>query len=260
MGYEVTYNYYDKLKDSFDYDRDNLKNFKKVYGKATEDYPLEKLYQAIMQQLARRDIFIVDWEIFEFVRKKVTSRITKSDLVIKNRKFSMKNVVLENMEESDFEPTHQNALLPVQTACAVAPSQPVVNHVVNQPIVNVANPVNIAPAAQKQVNIAPSRPEKIIKYMQFLPGRMMKPIGRFTIEKVYPVYRETFAPNGIGMLLETVDDAGNRVKVSDEHFVPSQANLIGDEEAKFSQTSNNFVDDSKLGWSGLMKDNIPAVR
>ena len=254
MGYEVTYNYYEKLKDSFDYDRENLKNFRKVYGKATEDYPLEKLYQALMQQLARRDIFIVDWEIFEFVRKKVASRITKSDLVIKNRKFSMKNIVLENLEESDLEHCEtqsQNCVVPA-IAAPVMQSVPV-----QAPI---HNPVNVAPVATKPVNLVTTKSERIIKYVQFLPGRMSRPIGKFTIEKTYPVFRESLSTTGIGMTLEIADDAGNRVNVSDEHFVPAQQSLLGDEEARFSQTSNSFVDDKKLGWGGVIKDSMPSVR
>jgi hypothetical protein len=89
---------------------------------------------------------------------------------------------------------------------------------------------------------------------------MSRPVGRFTIEKTYPVFRESLSPTGIGMTLEIADDAGNRVNVSDEHFVPAQQSLLGDEEAKFSQTSNSFVDDNKLGWSGVIKDSVPSVR
>ena len=257
MGYEVNYIYYDKIKDSFDYDRENQKNFKKVYGKATEDYPLDKLYQALMQQLARRDILIIEWEVFEFVRKKIPSRITKNDLIIANRKFNMKNIVLENLEESDFEPTN-TAVCPAapiqkqQVVAQVPPPAPM------QPV-NIASqkPVNIAPILQNQMTTVSDR---VIKHVQFLPGRMTQPIGKFTVEKIYPVYRESMSASGIGMLLETVDDSGRRIKVPDEYFVTTQQNLIGDDEAKFSQTSRNFVDDSKLDWGGAIKDSVPKIR
>ena len=255
MGYEINYIYYDKLKDSFEYDRENQKNFKKVYGKATEDYPLDKLYQALMQQLARRDILIVEWEIYEFVRKKISSRITKNDLIIANRKFSMKNVILENTEESDYDVEKPPCV--TDLSCEVkAPQKVMAQPVNNMPPINVASPkpVNIAsPNMAKQS-------ERVLKQVQFLPGRMTQPVGRFTVEKTYPVYRETLSANGIGMLIETVDDVGNRVKVSDEHFVTVHQNLIGDEEAKFSQNSRNFVDDSKLGWGNVIKDDLPKIR
>jgi hypothetical protein len=207
-----------------------------------------------MQQLARRDIFIVDWEIFEFVRKKVASRITKSDLVIKNRKFSMKNIILENLEESDLEHCETQS----QNCTVPAIAAPVMQSVPVQATTH--TPVNIAPLANKPVNLVTTKSERIIKYVQFLPGRMNRPVGKFTIEKNYPVFRESLSSNGIGMTLEIADDAGNRVNVSDEHFVPAQQSLLGDEEARFSQTSNSFVDDKKLGWGGVVKDSMPSVR
>jgi hypothetical protein len=257
MGYEVSFSYYEKLKDSFDYDRENLKDFKKVYGKATEDYPLDKLCQVIMQQLARRDILIVEWEIYEFVRKKVTSRLTKSDLVIKNKKFNLKNNNVEYVDEveEDADPIcnppvcHANIPAPPTVA-----QQPV--NIAPRPAINIApssKPINLAPSIQRQS-------EKIVKYMQFLPSKMNKPVGRFTIEKTYPVYRESLSSNGIGMMIEVADDTGSRVQVSDEHFVPAQTSLLGDEEARFSQNSRNFVDDTNLNWSGVVKDSLPAIR
>lgn len=252
MGYEVSFSYYEKLKDSFDYNRENLQNFKKVYGKATEDYPLEKLCQALMQQLARRDILVVDWEIYEFVRKKVTSRITKSDLVIKNKKFSLKNNIVEDMD--DYEEEDMALCCHIQKT--VAP--PIIN---SPAVINSAPVINIA-ASVRPINLAPPvrQSDKIIKYMQFLPSKMLRPIGKFTIEKTYPVFRESLSNSGIGMMLETQDDAGQRVTVPDEHFVSAQTSLLGEEESKFSQTSKNFVSDNNLNWNGVIKDSVPAIR
>lgn len=261
MGYEVNYNYYEKLKDSFDYDRENLKSFKKIYGKASEEYPLEKLCPAIMQQLARRDILIVEWEVYEFVRKKITCRLTKNDLIIKNKKFSLKNALIEDdMDVEGIEDTCPSGLCkPVQNYDIPK----VVNAPVVAPVVSTNNivPVNVAPAtANGLVNVVAPKKEKIIKQVQFLPGRMSKPIGRFTVEKMYPVFAEHMAANGIGMLIETIDDGGARVKVPDEHFVSTQVQLLGDQEAGFSQNSKGFADDKALNWSGVMRDQVPAVR
>ncbi len=251
MGYEVSFSFYEKLKDSFDYDRENLKNFKKIYGKASEEYPLDKLCQALMQQLARRDILIVDWEIYEFVRKKITSRMTKNDFIVKNKKFSLKNAIIEDLEEVEQEDPISNP------PCNI---RPVVAAAVPAPITNIM-PVNIAAASKNQlVNVAAPRADKVIKHVQFLPGRMTKPIGRFTVEKIYPVFKESMAPNGIGMVLETTDDGGARVKVPDEYFVSAHSQLLGDEEARFSSGSDSFADDKKLNWGGVVNDNVPSLR
>jgi hypothetical protein len=260
MGYEVNYNYYEKLKDSFDYDRENLKSFKKIYGKASEEYPLEKLCPAIMQQLARRDILIVDWEVYEFVRKKITCRLTKNDLVIKNKKFSLKNALIE--DDMEVEGVEENIAASPCISVPVAPAPQPVN--IAPPVAQVVNsnivPVNVAATSNGLVNVVAPKKDKVIKQVQFLPGRMSKPIGRFTVEKMYPVFAEHFAANGIGMLIETIDDGGARVKVPDEHFVSTQVQLLGDQEAGFSQNSKGFADDKALNWSGVMRDQVPAVR
>jgi hypothetical protein len=246
VGFEVNYNYYEKIENSFDYNREEPKSFKKIYGKAVEEYPVDKLAQAIMQQMARRDIFIFDVDIFEFQKKKISFRQNKGDLVIKNKKFTSRGVFLEDIEEDCPDGTCH---LPVAQTCeaninTLPPPQ---------------NAVNIAPPIQRNnnVNIAPrpQQSDRIIKKLQFLPSRMIQPIGAFTIEKVYPVYRESLAKNGIGMMIETVDDKGRRVTVPDEHFVPTSQQLLGEDS-----TGPSFVGDDRLNWGGLVKDSLPKIR
>lgn len=241
MGFEVQYNYYEKVKDSFDYDRDSPKSLKKIYGKAIEDYPLDKLANSIMQQMARRDIFIFDVEIYEFQKKKISFRQNKSDLVIKNKKFTNTGVFLENCDDSENEELCENSAKETKQL----------------PNINIAPRVNIA---NNKTNLVPAVSDRVIKKMQFLPGRITKPVGRFTVEKVYPVYRESLSENGVGMMIEVVDDGGARVKVSDEHFVSLSQNLIGDDEVNFNSGSQNFVSDSKLNWGGAIQDTVPKLR
>lgn len=244
MGFEVNYLYYDKVQDSFDYNKDESKVFKKVYGKATEEYSLEKLAQAIMQQMARRDIFVYDLEIFEFQKRKISFRQNKSDLVIKNKKFTNKGVFVEDIEEQDSvnDSNLKNNVI-----------------IATNPVLN-KTAVNIAPSINKPVNLVNRISDRIIKKVQFLPGRITKPVGRFTVEKVYPVYKETLNENGVGMMIEITDDAGKRVTVPDEHFVQTSQNLIGDSEANFNNDVANFADDSKLNWGGVIKDSVPSLR
>lgn len=253
MGFEVNYNYYEKLENSFDYNREEPKTLRKIYGKAVEEYPIEKLAQAIMQHMARRDIFIFDVEIFEFQKKKISFRQNKSDLVIKNKKFTSKGELLADIEEDNSCPDGTCHLPPVNHC--VAPPQIAVNIAppIHQQNVNIAPPIH-----QQNVNIAP-RPtglvDRIIKRMQFLPGRVTGPVGAFTVEKYYPVYRESLAKNGIGMMIETTDDRGRRVTVSDEHFVTASQPLLGEDN-----TEPTFVSDNKLNWGGVVKDSVPKLR
>lgn len=247
MGFEVQYQFYEKLEDSFDYNREESKTFKKVYGKATDEYPLDKLAQSIMQQMARRDIFIYDLEIYEFQKKKISFRQNKSDLVIKNKKFSNTGVFLENIEvdeNTNCQANHScNQLIPINES--------------SMPTVNIAPKLNLA---NNKMNLAQPISDRVIKRVQFLPGRITKPVGRFTVEKIYPVYRESLSENGVGMMIEVMDDAGKRVKVSDEHFVSVGQSLIGDNEVDFNGGSDKFASDSKLNWGGAIRDDVPKIR
>jgi hypothetical protein len=66
--------------------------------------------------------------------------------------------------------------------------------------------------------------------------------------------------NGIGTMIDTVDDLGQNVTVPDEHFVSENISLIGDSEADFSQKNSNNVD-KRLNWSGVVKDgSVPKLR
>ena len=86
MGYEVKYHYHDKTESGYDTDDD--KTFTKRVGKSFEDTSLDAVASAIIRQLARRDVWVVNVEIVEFVKKEISFRESKGGIVIKNRKFN----------------------------------------------------------------------------------------------------------------------------------------------------------------------------
>jgi hypothetical protein len=209
---------------------------------------LEKLAQAIQQQMARRDIFIFNFEIYEFQKKKISWRQNKSDLIIKNKRFSNTGVTYESFDEDSDQNT--NCCHPPEyNTCEVNTPRPA--------LINLAPPINRL--ANLATPIRPSQAEKIIKKVSFVPSKMVAPVGNFTIEKSYPVFREILNTNGIGMMIETLDDKGNRVQVSDEHFVPLQQNLVGADLIDFESKGKNLSDDN-LNWSGVIKNDIPKLR
>lgn len=257
MSFEVNFLYYEKLEDSFEYDRESPKSFKKVYGKLEEEYSYEKLISQINAQYARRDIFVYDTEIFEFQKKKISFKQIKDGFVIKNKKYNLKNTNEQNLElecvnhtdASDVKPhSHMAENHPV--ICPAHDSTP-------SPPLPVASPAqNIA------TNVIP-RPKRVVKTVIFSPltveNRRKFPY-KFTVNKKYPVFAEKPVMNGIGMMIDTVDDLGQNVTVPDEHFVSDNINLIGDSEADFSQKNSNTIDD-RLNWSGVVKDgSVPKLR
>ncbi|NDD59404.1 MAG: hypothetical protein EBZ47_09235, partial [Chlamydiae bacterium] len=68
MGFEVYYHFNEKVEGS--YEKSDPKTFKRVVGDPLEDIPLDRLASSITAQLARRDIFISDIEIYEITKKR----------------------------------------------------------------------------------------------------------------------------------------------------------------------------------------------
>lgn len=254
MSFEVVYKYYQRLEDNGEYDRENTQTLKKIYGKNQEEYSLDKLAVNIYQQMARRDIWIYDVEIFEFAKKKISFKQNKTDLIIKNKRFSPKTGMLEDIGVDEEEP--QTHIAPANIL--PAPAAQIVHH---QPAIEA---VNLAPPIRSQQNLAPSspKPRRVIKMVVFdpmSPNERAKFPYKFTPGKKYPVYKERISPSGIGMLIETVDDLGNIVSVSDELFVVEDINLVGDQEAGFSEQKSG-LSDKTLNWSGVVKGDVPKLR
>ena len=85
MGFECCYYYHEKVDG--DYNKEETKTFKKKVGDPFDDVPLEKLAASIMAQMARRDIWIVNVEIFELSKKPVNFKESKGGIVIKTKSF-----------------------------------------------------------------------------------------------------------------------------------------------------------------------------
>lgn len=264
MSFEVNYLYYDKVEDSFEYDKTNSKSFTKVYGKLDEDYPYEKLIAQINSQYARRDIFVYDTVIYEFQKKKISFKQIKDGFVLKNKKYNLKNVDegnLELVEVPEFVETTNNAHLPERNP-VVEPAQ------IIDSTPNPAPVLATSAAPIQQVKISPvvvkPKPRKVIKHVIFSPitPEMRRNFPyKFTPNKKYPIFAEKPVRNGIGIMYDTIDDLGQDVTVPDEPFVMDDFNLkFGDEFEDFSPNKNS-VQESKLNWSGIVEDvGVPKLR
>jgi len=210
----------------------------------------------VNSQYARRDILVFDADLYEFVRKKITFKQTKNGFNIKNKKFSSKNDIVIEYEEDETP--------------ALCDNRPLNQHLAeNHPVVETSQ--NIAPKPspthQPAINIAATPPQpkqkRVIKNVVFAPttieARQKFPY-KFTLNKTYPVFSEKPIMNGVGTIIETIDDLGETVKVPDELFVSNDINLIGDNEVEFTPKNNsNF--DSRLNWSGVVRDgSVPKLR
>lgn len=257
MGFEVVY-YYHERQENGKYNTDERKESKKKIGTPYEDLPLEQLAAVVMAQLARRDIWVVDVDIYEYTKKKVSFKESTdgSGIVIKNKKFSLDKAA--NMIAQD-----------IQTEDADQPqvcSTPQVNLA---PPANLARPVTQAPALppNNMANRA-SNMGRVKTWMVFDPEIPLvveaKNKGlKFTVNKKYPIYQIGEHPMGLryGNVLTTVDDLNKQVTVSDKYFVPAAVSLVGDREVPggFNQAKGRSSE-PKLSYDGETDDEIPVLR
>jgi hypothetical protein len=240
MGYEITFKFHDKKTEGAGYDVETTKTFKKVVGKATDDTPLELLAKLVFGQMARRDIWVVDADIFEYTKKKISFKNTDGGVLLKNKKFS-------------FDLTCENVELPVSAESS------------DDAFTNSVEYEEVAPVPkQKKLVVVPPAPKKetVLRYEVYDPHPDIAAVAKrrnmaFTIGKRYPIYSET--PDGrnilLGMNYLTEDDNGNRRTMNDKHFTPVVSTLENGFEPEFKPAQERAV----LSHQNKFDDSMPAV-
>lgn len=226
MGYEVIYYYKEKINGEFS---EETKNFKKRIGDPYEDLPLEKLASIISSQLARRDIYVKDVEIYEITKKKINFKETKNGIVLKNKKYSF---------DENFEPTLSCELDDGESS--------------NKKTVS---PINQGTQAKDDI---PLNLNRVIKKMTFVPEPqqqidLLKKGVKLTPDKNYNIYKIEPHINGVNEIYTIIDDKNNQQKVSDLCFVPI-SNLYQEDEKETGLSNDG------LSWQGVINDNVPSIR
>lgn len=239
MGYEVIYRYKEATGEPGQYS-DDIKERSAKIGKVTEDVGLDALAAKIMTQLARRNILIVDIEIYEYAKKKVSYRETSSGIVIKNKKFSFDagNVVeTGDFEESETEPQQEDEFKPIPS-----PSRELANQ--------------SCPIANKNLARRPIRhevydPEPMGEFKARQKGL------KFTKGRKYPIYSESSM--GTTIVYRTTDDSGKDTDISSEYFVAIGAGLMQQEDAPSYVGAENQRDEINL-WRNYENMDMPDLR
>lgn len=245
MGFEILYHYHERLEEG-GYNKEETKSMKKRVGDPFEDVCLDKCAGAILAQLARRDIWVTDVEVYELSKKKITFREAKGgSVVLKNKKYQMDGnagIVSQEITEAPPQPQQAMQLLPNDGQPMMVPS---------------------AGSGIQPHNRGALRP---IKWVVFQPSydndetrRLKVKMLKFTIDKKYPVFSEQLQSNGVGMAYKTLDDNGREILVSDEYFIPADAQLVADRELRFSETPGQR-DGGNLTYGGIREDNMPKLR
>lgn len=222
MGYEVTYKYHEMIDGEYNKNELKLKTVK--IGSPYEDTQAELLAGKIIAQLARRNILVVDVEIYEFTKKKLTFKQTDDGILIKNRKYSFDDGALLSTESEEY--------------------------------IEKQDPV-------EQLKVVKQDPIKtIMRYEIFEPDfdelyQATKQKGyRFTIGQKYPIFSEKRSGNSqAGMLYTTKDDTGTEVVLSERHFHPP-INLGQFDEPVVKNDKQNLL----KGFDSNSRDDMPILR
>lgn len=268
MGYELTFHYHEEISKG-EYDRETTKTKNVKIGSPTDDIPMEAVASRIMAQLARRNILVVDVDIFEYTKKKLSYKETEDGILIKNKKYSFDDGVnLSCITVDEEEAPVNNAVgqlmnnqqgLQQLLAALLAGNQ------------NIISDMAKAPAKDSKPNLAVAAPVKALRHEIFDPFEksLIEDSRRrgmmFTVGKKYPIINERADQRGIqfGMIYTTIDDTGKRYNLNDKFFTPQVGLQFGDqieEEAFIPTSAVNKVASDGLDWGNVVDDNVVKIR
>lgn len=297
MGFEVHFKYYKKKTEGVGYDTDAEPEILKVpVGKQWDETDLDELAKTVLGQMAKRNILIIDAEIYEYTKKKISFKMKDDGISIKNRKFNydITGAIKSEEENSQVQqPVTQVAYAtPGPSDGGVHPHellrvQPQVQQSQNLPVpVQSRNGQDIAHLPPEvQAEIAQMRGQN--KQQAVNPSERMRPIlppaGKplryeiydphpdvlqqarqkglaFTIGKKYPIFEEKAAGSVYhGMLYVTEDDRGERKLLNDKHFVPIQKLDYVDSDARPNHIRREASDDNLINLGGGKVMQLPDI-
>lgn len=235
MGYEVVFRYKESGESLGSYkDEINTKSYK--IGKVTEDVGLEVLAAKIMSQLARRNILIVDVEIYEYAKKKLSYRETADGIVLKNKKFSFDSGTVVATEEFEGEGDEFKPL-PTPSKDLADKSCPIVQSRTTQ--------------GRRAIRYELFEPEPLSLHKAQQKGL------KFTVGKKYPIYSESSI--GSTVVYKTTDDKGRDVDVSSEYFMALGAGLIQQDDGPTYVGAENQKEEINL-WGNYESTEMPDIR
>jgi hypothetical protein len=234
--FEVIYHYHTRNEDG-KYNTEETKTMTKKIGQAYDETPYEQVASAIIGQLARRDYWITDVEVYEFTKKKITFKEASdgSGIVLKNKKYSLSNgtaLTTEVLEPETPVATSGQLVVPTQTVTPMVVAKPpslddqkrILFHVVFEPSIQHENEVK--------------------KH-------------RLTKGKRYPVHKTTEGTIG-GQKYSISDDLNRLITLDEKYFTMVGRGLIGDDEVGFSKPIG--AGEPKLSYGNAYMDKVPDIR
>lgn len=247
MGFEITYHYKQSSDIPGEYVDEILTKTSKI-GKYDEDVSLEVLAGKIMAQLARRNILIVDIEIFEYTKKKISYKENENGILIKNKKFSFDSgAVISSEAEDDDEIAKilEDEVLLDKIKKIIKPES---SDEIEKPKVNLCQKNK---TDKKALRLEIYDPELMTK------AKVEQKGYKFTVGKKYPIFLEKSLGAGLLNYL-TKDDSDREVEVSSECFIVPPAGLsFNEDEPQYHGATSCEVD---LWKNTKTEDMMPDIR
>jgi hypothetical protein len=262
MGYEISYVFHPR-KEEGGYNTELTEEKTVRVGKPFDDTPLEKCAAAIMMQLARRDIWVVDVKVNELVKNEISFKESSDGkgVILKNRKFTLSNTADVVAGDLIEEQVHQPMVLPPgmqphELIAAAAPAQSL------DSLYDASRPVPIKRAPAPIVN-----QNKTLYFVFFdsdaamiYANEIRQQNLKFSLDRKYPVHQvippPLNNPAGIQYLVVT-DDTGKAIKVDEKYFSSAGRGLVGDDEVDFSGASGRREQRSKLMYENELVMDAP---
>lgn len=239
MGYEVVFSYKESGDRPGEYSEEIKKRTCRI-GKTTEDVPLEGLAGKIMSQLARRNILIVDVEIYEYAKKKISYKEAADGILIKNKKFGFASGGIVEVEGFDEPVEEDEEFKPIPS-----PSRQLADK--SCPLVN----KNLATPHKRAIRHEMYEPEPLAEFKAKQKGL------KFTVGKKYPIYSESSM--GTTVVYKTTDDSGRDIDVSSEYFVAIGTGLVAQDEGPRYVGAEDRKEEINL-WRNFESTEMPDIR
>lgn len=245
MGYELVYHYHEEISKG-EYNKAEIKTKTAKVGTPLDDVPLEAVAGKIIAQLARRNILVVDVEIYEYTKKKISYKESSDGILIKGKKFSFDDgpVVVSRDFNPETEIAENTESVEEQLASLLA--DPRIKNVLNPPP---------KPVVKQETLDRPIRHEIYDPMIPALAQDAKQRGMKFTVGKKYPVFAEKKGPNMMaGLIYTVIDDEGKRRDVSERFFNTPTKGV--DIDLPKLDNPNKEVD----LWANIQKEAMPELR
>jgi len=244
MGYEIKYMYHPRKEDG-GYNTETKEEKTVKVGKPFDETPLEKCAAAIMVQLARRDVWVVDVKVYELVKSEISFKEAADGrgIILKNKKYN-----LGSTAEALAEDLVEEEQLPLPAMIGPAGMQPHEIAALQRQQQQGTDLSNLydgrATVPVKKTPRPPINQNKTIYHVYFEPlqwaNEAKKNKLKFTEDRKYSVHAVIPKKTATGEIrldaqeIAVTDDDGKVMILDEKYFTVAGRGLFGDEQLGFS--------------------------